>query len=204
MVLTNVNGSLFFSANDGSDGKQLWMATISTSPSVASISSSSGPASGGTSVTTHGSDLAGAMAVHFGKRVAGTIVSYTATQIVATSPPGSGIVDITVTTANGTSTTLAADQFTFVAAAVTGISPNSGPASGGTSVTITGSNLAGATAVHFGSVAGTIVSDTATQIVATSPPGSGTVDITVTTADGTSPTLAADQFTFVTLGRDRR
>ena len=64
-------------------------------------------------------------------------------------------------------------------------------------MTITGSNLAGATAVHFGSVAGTIVSDTAAQIVATSPPGSGTVDVTVTTADGASTTVAADQFTFV-------
>ena len=46
-------------------------------------------------------------------------------------------------------------------------------------------------------MAGTIVSDTATQIVATSPPGNGSVDVTVTTADGTSTTLAADQFTFV-------
>ena len=84
---------------------------------------------------------------------------------------------------------------------MTSISPSSGPASGGTSVTITGSNLAGATAVHFGSVAGTIVSDTATQLVVTSPPGSGTVDITVITASGTSATLAADQFTFVAAPR---
>nr|WP_306220717.1 IPT/TIG domain-containing protein [Cohnella sp. WQ 127256] len=35
---------------------------------------------------------------------------------------------------------------------ITSISPTSGPTSGGTSVTLTGTNLTGATAVHFGKV----------------------------------------------------
>ena len=148
-------------------------------------------------MTITGSNLAGATAVHFGS-VAGTIVSDTATQIVATSPPGSGIVNITVTTASGTSATLAADQFTFVAApAVTGISPTSGPANGSTSVTITGSNLAGATPFHLAAWPARSSATRPLNCVVTSPPGSGTVDVTVTTADGTSTTLAADQFTFV-------
>ena len=56
---------------------------------------------------------------------------------------------------------------------VTGISPSSGSIAGGTSVTISGSNLASATAVTFGSIAATIVSNTATQIVALSPAGTG-------------------------------
>ena len=43
----------------------------------------------------------------------------------------------------------------------------------------------------------TIVSDTGTQIVATSPAGTGTVDVTVTTAGGTSSTSAADEFTYL-------
>jgi autotransporter-associated beta strand protein len=84
-------------------------------------------------------------------------------------------------------------------ATVTSVGPTSGPAAGGTPVTITGTNLANATAVDFGSTAGTITSDTATQIVATSPAGTaGTVDVTVVTAAGTSTKSAADQFTYVT------
>lgn len=81
---------------------------------------------------------------------------------------------------------------------ITSVSPTVGPLAGGTSVTITGSGFTGATAVKFGSTAATgytVNSDT--QITATSPAESaGTVDITVTTADGVSPTSAADQFTY--------
>src|ERR1035438_6564635 len=39
--------------------------------------------------------------------------------------------------------------------------PNSGTPAGGTSVTIDGTNLSGATAVYFGTTAGTITSDSA-------------------------------------------
>ena len=42
----------------------------------------------------------------------------------------------------------------MAAPTVTGISPTSGPTAGGTSVTITGTDLTGATSVKFGSVAG--------------------------------------------------
>ncbi len=93
-----------------------------------------------------------------------------------------------------------AQASTTVAAApiVDGVSPSSGPAGLSTRVTITGLYLLGTTSVKFGTVAGTIVSDTATQIVVTSPAGSlGKVNITVTTAKGTSATSAADDFTFV-------
>jgi secreted PhoX family phosphatase len=84
------------------------------------------------------------------------------------------------------------------APSVTSISPTSGPSSGSTSVTITGTGLGSATAVNFGGTTGTINSNTATQIVATSPAESaGPVDITVTTANGTSAINAGDQFTFV-------
>jgi uncharacterized membrane protein len=38
--------------------------------------------------------------------------------------------------------------------------------------------------------------NSATSITAVSPKGRGTVDVTVTTPAGTSPTSAADQFTF--------
>ena len=133
---------------------------------------------------------------------AATIVSDNGTTLVATSPAGAaGTVDITVTTAGGTSTTSANDQFTYVAApTVTTVSPTAGPAAGGSTVTITGTNLgtAATATVTFGATAATIVSDNGTTLVATSPAGAaGTVDITVTTAGGTSTTSANDQFTYV-------
>ena len=64
-----------------------------------------------------------------------------ATQIKATAPAEAvGIVDITVTTSGETSATTTNDQFTYVPS-VTGISPSSGPAGGGTLVTIDGIGL---------------------------------------------------------------
>jgi hypothetical protein len=76
---------------------------------------------------------------------------------------------------------------------VTGISPASGPAGGGT---ITGTGFTGVTAVKFGSAASSFTVNGTTSITATSPAGSGPVDVTVTTAAGTSATSAADRFTY--------
>jgi hypothetical protein len=77
---------------------------------------------------------------------------------------------------------------------VTGISPASGNSGGGDSVTITGSGFTGATAVDFGGVSAVMQVNSDTQITATSPPGSGTVDVTVMTPNGASATGPADQF----------
>jgi hypothetical protein len=41
-----------------------------------------------------------------------------------------------------------------------------------------------------------VVVVSATRITATSPSGSGTVDVVVTSARGSTPTTAADQFTY--------
>ena len=81
---------------------------------------------------------------------------------------------------------------------VTSVSPDTGVDTGGTSVTITGSGFTGATAVMFGSSAETYTVDSDTEITATTnSAGNGTVDVTVTTPDGTSAITPSDQFTFV-------
>jgi hypothetical protein len=79
---------------------------------------------------------------------------------------------------------------------VTSISPNSGPATGGTPVTITGDNFIRATAVRFGGTPASFTVNSATSITATSPAGSGTVDVTVTNSSGNSATSAVGQFTY--------
>ena len=81
--------------------------------------------------------------------------------------------------------------------AVSGLRPTSGPQSGGTSVTISGSGLSNASGVAFGaSPAASFTVDDDATITAVSPAGSGTVDVTITTPDGSSATGAADQFTY--------
>jgi IPT/TIG domain len=110
-------------------------------------------------------------------------------------------VDVTVATAGGPSAPNASDQFTFVAApSVASLSPNSGPISGGTAVTLTGANFTGATAVDFGDTAVGFTVNNDTSLTVVSPVGESvdTVDITVTTVGGTSPTGAADQFAYTT------
>jgi autotransporter-associated beta strand protein len=171
-----------------------------TTSSVNGVSPSSGPVAGGTTVTITGANLAGATAVDFGG-VAGTIISDTATRIVATSPAGAaGAVDVTVVTPTGPTATSPADHFTYQipGPVVSSVSPNSGPPAGGTSVTITGSNLSGATAVYFGSTLATALINNANRtITVTSPAGtSGAVDVTVVTAGGSSAVSPQDHFDY--------
>lgn len=85
-------------------------------PVITSISPASGPVSGGTAVTIHGTGFAGATAVAFGSAPATAISVQSATVIVAISPAGSGTVTISVTTPGGTSALGAGAQFAFTAA----------------------------------------------------------------------------------------
>ncbi len=84
---------------------------------------------------------------------------------------------------------------------VTAVNPSSGPLVGGTSVTVTGTNFGGATAVKFGANNATSFKvNSETSITAISPAGMGTVDVTVTTPGGTSATSSADRFSYVHVG----
>ncbi|WP_084466873.1 IPT/TIG domain-containing protein [Nocardia arthritidis] len=53
---------------------------------------------------------------------------------------------------------------------INSLSPTSRPATGGTSVTITGTGFAGTTTVCFGTTAASISIDSPTQITAIAPP----------------------------------
>lgn len=70
------------------------------------------------------------------------------------------------------------------------ISPNQGSTGGGTVVTITGTNLGGATAVRFGTKTAAITANTPTSVTVVAPSGSGVVPVTVTTPGGTSNPLS--------------
>jgi alpha-tubulin suppressor-like RCC1 family protein len=82
---------------------------------------------------------------------------------------------------------------------VTSVSPAVGPLTGNTTVTITGTDFTGASAVKFGSSkAVSFTVESPTSITAVSPAGvKGTVDVTITVPTGTSPPVPADRFTYL-------
>jgi hypothetical protein len=79
------------------------------------------------------------------------------------------------------------------------ITPSSGNTTGGTSVTITGTNFTFVNSVNFGSISATAFNvDSATHITATAPPeAAGSVDVTVANWAGTSAAQPGDLFTYV-------
>jgi len=83
---------------------------------------------------------------------------------------------------------------------VTAVTPTSGSALGTNTVVLTGTALTGATAVLFGttSIATGYTVDSALQITVTSVPAhnAGLINVTVTTAEGTSATATANQYTY--------
>ncbi len=170
---------------------------VAAPPTITSLSPDSGPTTGGTLVTITGTGFTGATEVLFRSTPATNITVTSDTEITAVAPAGTaGLAAVRVVTPIAQSTAL----YTYVAAppTITSLSPDSGPTTGGTLVTITGTGFTGATAVMFGSTPATSFTvDTPTTIAATAPGGSaGTVDVTVTGPAGTSSTSAADQYTY--------
>ena len=81
---------------------------------------------------------------------------------------------------------------------VSGVTPDTGPAAGGTWVTISGSGLSGVRSVSFGEVPAAQfvrVSDAVLQALAPAH-GAGTVDVLVTAQSGSSAPSPADHYPF--------
>ena len=170
-------------------------------PTVTGVSPASGPSSGGTHVTITGTDFVDLVSIRFDQWGPASYTVDSPSQISAvTRPTSPEAADVRVLTQLGTSPVSPAAKFTFLAApSVYSLSPSIGSSSGGTSVTITGSDLAGTTGVSFGGTAAASFSVTsATQVQAASPAhAAGTVHVTVTTPGGSNPNTTSDQFTFV-------
>ncbi len=153
-------------------------------PALASIFQFQGPEAGGHLVFLNGTGLTGATAVTFGGTPATSFTVNSDTEIAVFTPAGTGTVQVTATGPNGTSNGVA---YTYVPVpALTSVNPTSGPEAGGNTVVLTGSGLATGASVRFGIVASDFTVDSDTQITAIAVPGTGTVDITVITAGGTS------------------
>ncbi|WP_035838684.1 IPT/TIG domain-containing protein [Kitasatospora azatica] len=164
-------------------------------PFKASLSGTSGPTSGGNTITINGTGLSTASAVNFGPNSATpTVISDSQLSVTVPAGTGAGSVPVTVVTAGGTNNGL---SYTYEdAPTVNTISPSSGSTSGGTAVTITGTNLATTQSVTFdGTSAAFSVINSTTLSVATPPGTAGAVDVVVTTTGG-SATMTGG-FTYV-------
>ena len=170
------------------------VSTASATTQVGQAYSQTNVASGGTTPYTY--------TLYAGELPAGTTLN-TSTGTVSGTPTTAGAFSYAITATDSgspaqTATQTVSGTIAPATPAVTSVSPNSGPAAGGTIVTVTGTYFTGASAVSFGGNAAiwfNVTSDT--SILAKSPAGGGTVDVTVTTQGGTSATSAADQFTYV-------
>jgi len=169
-------------------------------PSVEWISPSTGPVSGGGTVTIVGSGFVAGTTVNFGASAATSVVVQSPNALTVTPPPGAaGSVHVTVTTTKGSSANGAGDLFAYGGPpTISGVAPNTGPVAGGTAVVITGTNFTGATAVHFGSTRATSETITSGASLTAIAPAeiAGSADITVTTSAGTSTDNPSDLFAF--------
>lgn len=163
---------------------------------ITGLSPTSGPTTGGTTVTITGTGLGGATGVTFdGVPGTGFTVNPAGTTVKVVTPPNAaGPAAVKLVFPAGE---ISAPTFTYVAPTITSVVPNEGPSTGGTTVTITGTGLGGATGVNFGNTPGTnlVVDPSGTSLTVVTPPGTpGTVDVTVLIpgANATAP----DAFTY--------
>ena len=157
-------------------------------PTITSFTPANGLSVGGTTVVITGTEFVGYWKITL---VTVTVDGYPVrslsvdsdTQLTITLPPQQPNATSTppiVITAVGGTVTSAPQSFRYVNPRVTGISPNSGPSTGGTPITITGTNFSGPVNVFLGTNNATsIVVVNSTTITAIVPPGTGIVSVTV-------------------------
>ena len=169
-------------------------------PTITGITPFAGPTRGGTPVTIVGTGFgeSGTPTVTFGGVAATSVVRVSSTQLTAVTPAGTaGYVSVTVTPTTGPSSGTKGNAFSYVTDVVTpqilSSIPSRGPASGGTTVYMTGHNFIGTDSrpatVTVGSTPATGVSvavggDSLTFVAPALTPG--VYDVTVTTNEGSA------------------
>jgi Autotransporter beta-domain/IPT/TIG domain len=154
-------------------------------PTVASVSPNTGPTGGNQTVTISGTFFTGVTGVTFGGVAASGLsaptcdVNNVCTMTAVTPAHAPGAVNVAVTASvNGTSQTgVGTNVYSYSSSppTVTAISPATGSTTGGTQVTITGTNFNGTPQVTINNVAASQVTVVnSTTITAVTPAGAGT------------------------------
>ncbi|MBS4099546.1 MAG: IPT/TIG domain-containing protein [Sulfuricella sp.] len=163
-----------------------------SAPDVVSIAPDCALEAGGIATTLTGSSFTGAAGMNnvlFGGAASTAFTLTNDTSISATEPAvgAPGLVDVQVMTPEGISTLR--QVFRYIR-----LTPNSGLAAGGDSITITGGRFTGTTGVTFGGSAGTLGAVTDTSITVTTP--IGVVGAVTVAIQGTSPCSLTNAFTY--------
>lgn len=161
-------------------------------PTISNIAPATGPIGGGSTVVITGTGFFGdngELSVKFGTADA-TILSTNGTTLNVTVPPKAltDALAVAVTVTNKAGSVQGSSVFTYVGPTLNPLAVPYGPISGGNVVTLTGTNLANAASVTFGTAVATIISNTATSIQVIVPAGANSVNVSVTIR-GVSATL---------------
>ncbi|MFJ1270226.1 IPT/TIG domain-containing protein, partial [Legionella lytica] len=169
---------------------------IENAPSLTALTPGTGSILGGTTVTLTGSGFAPGTTVTFGGVAATSVTVMNSTTLTAVTPAySSGSLSVSVVVNNGVANATLINAFTYQAEAptISSVSPNTGPAAGGTSITIAGSNFVPGTTVTIGGIPASSVTISSTGSLTAEVPayvsGPLAADVTVTNAEG-STTLA--------------
>jgi len=169
----------------------------SGTPTVASISPSSGPTAGGSAVTIEGSGFVKGATVKIGGK-ASSVTVRSESEITAVTPSGSaGSDEVVVGDERGSSS--GGPRYTFLAPippAVGSITPAEGSTHGGTDVTIEGSGFVKGATVRIGGKASSVTVRSETEITAVTPSGfAGSDEVVVGDERGSSS--GGPRYTFV-------
>ena len=170
-------------------------------PTLSNINPNRGASSGGTEVVINGTNfVTGATVTIDTTRVTPTLINSTSLSVVTPSH-ATGTVNVIVTNPDGQVARMN-NGFTYEASqlpspTLASINPNNGPTSGGTNVTLIGSNFMPGATVTIGSRQATMLAVTSTQIMATTQPSEpGAVNVVVTNPDGQTSVIA-NAFTYI-------
>jgi hypothetical protein len=166
-------------------------------PEIAFVEPDEGPNAGGNTVTLWTKHAEGVTDVRFGNTQATSFKEHGIGKIEAVVPPGTGFVNVRITSEAGTSAISESDQYVYrEVPVVTGVEPSVAKAR--SKLRIVGHGFSGATTVEFGSTAEEPFEVHPDEIVVYAPfyeGGRGTVDVRVVNAGGTSAVTSADHFT---------
>jgi hypothetical protein len=147
---------------------------VPSGPTITTISPTSGPTAGGTVITIAGTNFAAGATVRVGGVGTANVTVASSTQIIAATPPGTaGAQSVQVTSGGVTATSPVNFTYTSTSTltpAPKSISPRSGPTTGGTLITVTGSKFeAGATIKIGGKPATSVTFVSSTTLTARTP-----------------------------------
>lgn len=184
-------------------------AYTAAAPRLDTVFPVAGEAAGGTAVVLRGNDFLAGAVVEIDGVVQGSaaVVALDRIELSTAAATAGGPYIVRVTNPGGATAELAA-AFSYVAdpdPEIASLSPPSGPASGGTLVSILGANFDADTTVVFGAdpttgLGGTLATSVTilspTGLRAVAPPGSGTVSVLVRQGDTAQADVLASSFTY--------